>query len=657
MNLSGPPNNRRILLIDDTQSIHDDFAKILVKQDESNRLSDLRSALLSDEGQPANQGPGGLSASYELDSAFQGEDGWERVSQAVQAGKPYAMAFVDMRMPPGWDGLETIQRLWQADPELQIVICTAYSDYSWDEVTRKIGQTDQLLLLKKPFDCAEIWQLASALTEKWSLARQARMKVDELAKMVDERTAELQLANEKLQLEIAERQQAENRLRHNSLHDILTDLPNRALLTERVDRCIRRCSRQDGYLFAVLFLDLDNFKAINDSLGHRAGDKLLVGVAQRLKSCLRSLDTASRPLGSTTARLGGDEFVLLLDGINHYDNAGLVCERIHQAFTEPFDLDGHETIVSVSIGISTNNCDRKAPQEYLRDADIALYKAKNQGKGRHVVFDSSMRSQAAARLRLKSDLSQAVECRQLRLAYQPIVSLITGKIHGFEALVRWEHPLHGLMQPNEFIDVAEESSLIIPIGEWVLREACVQLQKWRQRYPELTISVNLSPLQLSHSKLTDQLDEVLVETGLDPKYLRLEITESMVISNTGIVTETISKLADRGIDIYLDDFGTGYSSLSYLHDLPVNAIKIDRSFVKDMSLDGKHAATIQAIVTLAHNRGMVVVVEGVETIEQLSQVQSLECDYVQGYYFSKPVAAEEAGKLLTHDHQWVKLAS
>lgn len=662
MTTNEPSLNNRILIVDDTPSIHEDFRKLLgTAGADRASLKSMRAALLGDDAsaKPATASMAGRPR-YELDSAFQGREALEKVRAAVEAGRPYAMAFVDMRMPPGWDGLETVQNLWAADPHLQVVICTAYSDYSWDEIISTLGLTDQLLLLKKPFDIAEAWQLACALTKKWALSRQAEMKADELVRLVRDRTQELNRTNDRLQHEINERRQAEERLRHNALHDILTDMPNRALLTERLDRCVLRAQRQDDYHFAVLFMDLDNFKFVNDSLGHRIGDKLLVGIASRLTACLRALDTTSRPLDRTAARLGGDEFVILLDGIKSPENAEQVAQRVHEALKEPFDLDGQQLFATMSIGIATNDPDVADAETYMLNADTALYEAKRRGKSNSVMFDGDLRANTVDRLRLEIDLRQAIAGRQLRVYYQPIVSLDSGRIHSFEALVRWQHPQRGLLTPDKFIPIAEASTLIVDIGRWVLREACAQAREWRRKHPDhsdLTVSVNLSARQLANTAIVRTVQQVLEETGLEPAALCLEVTESMVLSNASDVAKIIDQLSGLGVAVHLDDFGTGYSSLSYLHDLPVAAIKIDRSFIKNMSLDGRHAATIQAIVSLARNRGMQVIAEGIETVEQLAQIQALECDYAQGFYFSTPVEPDEIERLISTDGEWFKAAS
>lgn len=486
-------------------------------------------------------------------------------------------------------------------------------------------------------------------------AEKAHQKtLDELERRVQERTAELKKMNQSLEHEIDERRKAEEKLRHDAHHDILTGLPNRALLLDRIEYCIERSKRDQDYQFAVIFLDVDEFKVINDSLGHEAGDVLLVELAQRVMKSVRSVDTAARPFRDTMARLGGDEFVVLLDGIKQENDATVVAQRIHESMSQPFELAGHELVITTSIGIANNLIEYDHPNELLRDADTALYQAKERGKDRQEVFDQGMRDQAIARLEIETDLRKAIEQGQLSLNYQPIISLITGRIESFEALLRWHHPKKGMIPPDTFIPIAEQTRLIVSIGQWVIREACHQAQAWHNMFPDrlLSIAVNLSSKQFSRNDLVQQIDRILAETGLDPHFLKFEITESVVMGNAKENTEVLSQLRDRELDLSMDDFGTGYSSLSYIHNLPIASIKLDRSFVRNMTANGEHAATIRAVVTLAHNRGMKVIAEGVETVQQLAQLQALKCDFGQGYFFSKPVTAECAEGLIVAGGHW-----
>lgn len=441
--------------------------------------------------------------------------------------------------------------------------------------------------------------------------------------------------------DITDRKRAEEQLLHNAFHDPLTGLPNRALFMDRLGCAVEHAKRQENYLFAVLFIDLDRFKVINDSLGHTFGDQLLIGMASRLEACLRPTDTV--------ARLGGDEFTILLEDVKDVSDAVRVAERIQAELRLPFDLGGQEVFTAASIGIALSTRDYDKPEALLRDADIAMYRAKALGKARYEVFNLGMHTRAMALLQLETDLRLAIERGEFQIHYQPIVSLKTGTITGFEALLRWQHPVRGFISPAEFIPVAEETGLIIPIGNWVLREACYQICAWQARFPAnppLTVSVNISGKQFSQPDLIEQIRQILQETNLAPQSLRLEITESVLMENTESAVSMLLQLKAMNIQLYMDDFGTGYSSLSYLHRFPIDTLKIDRSFISTTNLDGRNSGIVQTIIMLAHNLGMDVIAEGIETQLQLAFLKTLGCEYGQGYFFSKPVVAEVAEVLI-----------
>jgi len=445
--------------------------------------------------------------------------------------------------------------------------------------------------------------------------------------------------------DITDRKRAEERLLHEAFHDGLTGLPNRALFMDHLKLSVERGKRRDDRLFAVLFLDLDRFKVINDSLGHMVGDQLLVGIARRLETCLRP--------GDTVARLGGDEFTVLLEDLMSVTEAIDVADRLQKALALPFNLNGHEVFATVSIGIALSSTGYDRPEEVLRDADTAMYRAKMLGKARHEVFDKTMHARAMNLLQMEADLRRAIDRNEFVLHYQPIVALDTGTISGFEALIRWQHPERGFIAPNEFIPIAEETGLIIPIGQWVLRQACLQIHEWQEQfpqYPPLQIAVNLSSKQFVTSNLIEQIRQVLKETSVEPHSLKLEITESVVMENFDMAIEMLNQLRSLGIELSIDDFGTGYSSLSYLHRFPISTLKIDRSFVSRMSDNNENAEIVRTVLMLARSLKMDVVAEGVETADQLSQLALLECDYGQGYYFSRPVASADASKLLADHH-------
>lgn len=443
------------------------------------------------------------------------------------------------------------------------------------------------------------------------------------------------------QTDITDRKVAEEQLVYDAFHDALTGLSNRALFMDRLGQTIERAKRHEDHLFAVLFLDLDHFKVINDSLGHNIGDQLLIAFTRRLKACTRSEDTV--------ARLGGDEFVILLENITDIGGVIHVAERVQAELVLPFNLSGHEVFTTTSIGIALSTTSYDQTQDLLRDADIALYRAKSLGRARYAMFDPAMHAQALTRLQTENDLRRAIEREEFQVYYQPIVELETSKLRGFEALVRWQHPHQGLVSPGVFIPVAEETGLIVPIGYWVLRQACSQLYLWQEHFsadPPLTISVNLSSKQFSQPDLVQQIDQILQETNLDAHNLSLEITESMIMENDD-ATATLLQLRDLSVELAIDDFGTGYSSLGRLQHFPINLLKIDRSFVSEMDANQGNLKIIEAIVTLAHQLEMDVIAEGVETAEQLAQLRKLNCHYGQGYLFSRPVDSEAAEALIT----------
>lgn len=432
--------------------------------------------------------------------------------------------------------------------------------------------------------------------------------------------------------------------------DALTGLPNRLLFMDRVERSIKRAKRQKDYLFAVLFLDLDRFKFVNDSLGHAAGDQLLLSVGRRLESCLRASDTVARYEDKNLlARVGGDEFTVLIEGIKQVSDATLVAKRLIEAIKAPFDINGHEIFTTASIGISVSATGYENPADILRDADTAMYRAKVLGKSRYELFDPKMREQAVARMQLESALRRAAERQELQNFYQPIVCLASGKIAGFEALVRWVHPERGLLSPGDFISLAEETGSIISIGNWVLAEACRQMSTWQMDHRTsglAMVSVNLSSKQFIQLDLASRVDTILRETGLEARCLKLEVTESLIMENAKIAAASLMQLKALGVQLGIDDFGTGYSSLSYLHSFPIDALKIDRSFVNRIGANGENLEIVRTIVTLAHNLKLHVIAEGIETEGQLNQLKELGCEYGQGYFFSPPVDAEAATTLV-----------
>jgi diguanylate cyclase (GGDEF)-like protein/PAS domain S-box-containing protein len=447
--------------------------------------------------------------------------------------------------------------------------------------------------------------------------------------------------------DVTERKRAEEQLQHNAFHDSLTGLPNRALFLDRLERLIKHAQRHPTYVFAVLFLDLDRFKVVNDSLGHATGDDLLSAIGHRLEACLRE--------GDSVARLGGDEFAILLDDVRDINEATRVTDRILRELSAPFFLRGHEVFTTGSIGVAMSATGYTRSDDLLRDADTAMYRAKTAGRGRYEVFDRAMHLEAVGQLKIETDLRHAADRDELLLYYQPIISLEDGALTGFEALVRWQHPRHGLLQPAEFIPLAEETGMIVDVGWWVLRAACTQVRRWRHafpRHPHLSISVNLSSRQFAQPDLVTQIDGILAETGCPAGALKLEITESVVMHDAPQAAAMLRALKRRGIGLCIDDFGTGYSSLSYLRSFPIDTLKIDRSFVAQTADEGSSVDLIETIVGLSRILGLQAVAEGVETPEQLELVRRLGAHYAQGFYFAKPLTIIEAESLLLEPPNW-----
>ena len=713
--------NRRVLLVDDTPAIHEDFRKILAGDAMAIDM-DEDEAILFDAPAPTE------SVRYDLDSAYQGAEAIDKIRVSLLADLPYATAFIDIRMPPGLDGVETIELLWQEDPALQVVLCTAYSDYSWTDILTRLDVRDRLLILKKPFDAIEVYQLASTLTMKWEMTKQAAFKMSSLEQAVEKRTRELNAvitnmpqglcmfdANQKLVVsngryaeiygldlqhltpgtplrtlfdrrntlgidnkdhlaellatesasepwyrvneladgrsiaisyqpmsdggsvasheDITDRRRAEARIEYMAHHDVLTQLPNRVRFREDVDRALSRVERGD--IVAVLCLDLDHFKEVNDTLGHPIGDALLQAVSERIKATIRPADSV--------ARLGGDEFAIVQVPTTQATDCIALANRLIGAIAGPYDLHGHQVVIGVSIGIAIAPADGNDFDRLLKNADMALYRAKADGRGVYRFFELEMDERMQARRALELDLRKALVLGEFELFYQPVIGLQTNKVTGFEALLRWRHPQRGLVMPGEFIPLAEEIGLIRPIGAWVLKQACVEAVGWPE---DIVVAVNLSPAQFENGAVVLNVISALEESGLAANRLELEITEAVLLRDTEATLSALKQLRELGAHIAMDDFGTGYSSLGYLRRFPFDKIKIDRSFIHDLHENPECVAIVRAVTGLGSALKIATTAEGVETIDQLNQLRSEGCTEVQGYLFSKPRPAHELAALL-----------
>ena len=864
--MTNHPNHFRLLIVDDTEAIHEDLKKILSPEDLGFGLTCDEALLFG-----ATSTPGVI---FDIDSAFQGEEGLESVLRARESNRPYALAFVDVRMPPGWDGVETIEHLWKADPDLQVVICTAHSDYNWNDISQRIGVSDNFVVLKKPFDIIEVSQLAHALTAKWTAMHQARLRMDQLDRLVQGRTAELSAANTRLGLlaaalraaansititdpkgtvvwtnpafsalsgysgeevrgrnrrtlksgmhdqrfykemwttvssgrvwrgevinrrkdgtlsqeemtitpvtsqcgeithfiainqDIAARKQAESALREAeekyrvlfedavvamfqavpegrllhinrafakmhgyespeelladtsggahtrfinaeqlrewtqvlekrgtvrgseieircrdgsrkwvlvsiraarnaddeivfhegtveditdrrlaqqqvdflAYYDPLTGLPNRTLMRDRLNMALSIARRKQGSI-ALLFLDLDRFKIINDSLGHSFGDLLLQQVANRLKHEVRDEDTV--------ARVGGDEFLIVLTSVAGVPEVETIATRIVKSLSGEFAIEGRSLNVSCSLGISIFPGHGEDAETLIKNADAAMYGAKEKGCNTLCFFTDEMNARLLERLTLENSLRLAIDRDELFLVYQPQMNIRSGKLTGMEALLRWQSPELGLVMPDRFIRIAENAGLIIAIGEWVLRTACAQTRTWQKEgLPVVPVAVNVSAVQFRHEGFRELIRRVLSETDLDPSYLELELTESLLLSNADVMFEVLRDLKEMGLKLVIDDFGTGYSSLSYLRQFPVTKLKIDRSFIRDVAVNPDDAAITNAIISMSKGLSLKVVAEGVENQAQWLFLRKHNCDDLQGFYFSRPLNVHDFARKL-----------
>ena len=605
--------NRRILIVDDTVSIHEDFRKILCADaDGEPSLDSLEETLFGTPAAPRQV--------FELDSAYQGQEALALVSQALAANAPYAMVFIDMRMPPGWDGLQTIEQLWNVDPNLQIALCTAYSDYSFEAIEARLKYNDQLLILKKPFDHLEIRQMASALTWKWQLAQDVARKVIGLERTIEERVQELLKVSHLLQ------------------YDALTELPNSTLLGDRLTQAIALGRRHDTQL-AVMFIGLDRFKRINNALGYPVGDEVLQQVSRSLVATVRDSDSVFR--------YGSDEFVIVLHDVQHPQQTQHIADKVLRTISATRHVAGHDLSVTASLGISIYPNDSCNAVELIKHAETAMHTSKERGANVFSFYTKDMNLRAQRQQNLESAIRQALERDEFVLHYQPKLDLRSGRIVGAEALIRWFQPRSGWVSPADFIPVAEDSGLIVPLTQWVLRQACEQAQAWRgMGLPPLCMSVNVSPIDFRQRDFVDNLAAILKQSGLPPARLELEITESVLMQNVDETVDILQKIKAMGVRLALDDFGTGYSSLSYLRRFPIDVLKIDQSFVRGLNVNSQDAQLISAIIGMGKSLELNIIAEGVETVEQLNFLKTQQCEEGQGFLFSKAVPPKDFAHML-----------
>lgn len=732
----------RIIIIDDNPAIHQDFIQVLT----TSQKSQLPAS--SDEEVIDGLAPvlrkhidvdrDFLLPEFQFDTATLGQEGVEKIKLALENGNPYALAFVDIKMPPGWDGIETIQRMWEIDKDIQVVMCTAYSDSSLEETVRELGERDNLLVLKRPFDDISVRQLACALARKWLLAKDVKNHIELLNKTVKEQTESLQhslsllqatidsssdgilaldlnrkIINYNMQFvtmwsipesilavndgslmleymlakletpddflnqikfhyknydessiqtlrlsslkilecyshphkienvtvgrvwcfhDITQQFSLQQKLEYQASHDPLTNLPNRVLFYDRTEQAIATASRHNGS-FAIIFLDLDRFKLINDSLSHQVGDELLQGVAARLSSLLRKVDTL--------ARLGGDEFVMIIPELAKESSIVNVAQKILISFEAPFMVSGRNLHITASIGISTYPIDGFNISALLRNADLAMYQAKEQGGNQFKFYTSVLNQQSQQRVTQESELRNALVNNEFSLVYQPQLDINTNQFLSAEALIRWQHPIAGEILPFDFIPVAEESGLIIPIGEWVLHTVCKQINAWQKNgLPPIRIAVNVASQQLKQTNFANTVKKILKEHKIPPKLLEIEITENVIIAHSEVM-RMIKELKSIGVNIVLDDFGVGSSGLNYLKQLHIDRLKIDRTFVQKILKTRSDEVIIEAIMTLAQSMNFKVVAEGVETQTQINFLRNQNCDEAQGFLLSKPLSPED----------------
>lgn len=644
----------RLLIIDDQPTIHDTFKKIfacpLPTQAEETALTHFAASndtkksdsnLKRLNSSTSNRSP---ALTFGLQHHFSGETAVESAREQAREGNYFSVAFIDIEMPGGMNGLQTAERLWEIDPNLHIVICSGQQNNCWDSAGDLLSHRDQLFVLKKPFDRLEVRQLAHSLCGKQRRHRAHQRCID------------------KLESEVQQRRQSEESMRRIAHRDSLTDLPNRPYLLEKLNRLVSRPAKQRNVHQAVLFLDLDNFKVINDSLGHDAGDDLLNQVAQRISDCVRCDDVTTRiSIDGETVRLGGDEFVVLLEQLSHQHDALSIADRIVEKISQPFVISDRKVSVGTSLGIAFLDDTSQDAHEVLRNADAAMYRAKKSGKGRVAVFDKTMHQELIERLELESRVRDAVQNEDLVLRYQPIIDLRNGKVRGVEVLTRWPEDSEITIEPNEFIPMIEELGLMSRVGEWALERAATELKDLTESTPascdpKFYLGFNVAGSQLNDPLFYEHLEFILERTGVCRSRIKLEVTESGGNRNEAQILQNLLNIHGSGIGIQLDDFGKGTSSLTCFQNYPVETVKIDRSFTANISTNHSHSVITQAMVDLAHDLDASIIAEGVESLTQLRLLQQWGCDAAQGFLLSEPVDKGSLIKFLENPAQAAGMA-
>ena len=612
-------------MVDDNAAIHEDFRKVLCGKNEerARRVRALERSVLEADGDIAAESF--EVPLYQVDSAFQGEEALERVRRSEREGLPYALVFMDVRMPPGWDGIETIRRIWAEFPHIEMVVCTAYSDYSWEEILEKVGSGERLLFLRKPFDTVSVKQMALALTRKWQLTRSLQSYV------------------QRLEAEVLERTKSEERLQFEATHDPLTGLANRASLDRYLRAVLEGCDESVGR-FGLFYLDAARFKEINDTLGYRNGDLILREIASRLERSLGNV--------AFVARVFGNEFAVMVPSIDSKEAALQVARRIGQALEAPFAVESLQLEVRVSISIVLHPDHGVTADELMRRADMTMWEAKRAG-GEVLFYEPKFDQFSPERLTLLGELRRAIAAGDLQVYYQPKVDLKSGWVEGFEALVRWDHPVRGFMYPGDFVPAAERGGLSEPLSLWMLQKSIEQWKDWNTKGWDFTVSVNLSAKELLVSNLPVLIGEMLQKQGMPPQRLVLEITERAMMEDPARARETMLSVSRLGVRLSIDDFGVGYSSLVYLRNSPVNEIKIDRSFVSQMADSNDDMTIVRSTISLGQTLGLKVVAEGVENERDFELLKQLCCDSVQGHYICEARPAPDIESWLTSS-TWIQ---